>query len=112
MVHSLKTYPCYFDSVLNGEKTFEVRLNDRNYNVGDFLALNEYDPEKTKYTGRSLLVRVTYILDDEKFVKRGFVVLSIERFICCRATDKTLTRDLILGDERITFLQVISNFFP
>ena len=45
-VHELKTDPEVFDAVANGLKTFEIRYDDRGYQVGDQLILN-----KTRYTG-------------------------------------------------------------
>lgn len=76
MIHELKTLPEYFEAVADGSKTFEVRKNDRLFSVGDFLALNEYG--KGGYTGRCLIVRVTYILNDQKYCKNGYLVLGIE----------------------------------
>ncbi len=63
MIHGLKILPRYFRAVTSGDKKFEVRRPDREYEVGDFLALNEYDDELNEYTGRCCLVKVTYILD-------------------------------------------------
>lgn len=37
--HILKTVEPFFTAVLDGEKTFEVRLNDRAYQRGDTLVL-------------------------------------------------------------------------
>ena len=42
MVHDLKILPQYFQSVSSGEKTFEIRFNDRQFSVGDTLILKEY----------------------------------------------------------------------
>lgn len=36
-VHEVKIYESYADAVLNGEKTFEIRYNDRGYQKGDRL---------------------------------------------------------------------------
>lgn len=44
--HLLKTDPEVFQAVLSGAKTFEIRMNDRGYAVGDVLGLRE-----TKHTG-------------------------------------------------------------
>ena len=76
MIHELKTAPTYFIDIANGIKKFEVRKNDRPYAEGDFLALNEYDP-KEEYTGRCMLVEVTYILDDPNYCKEGYIVMGI-----------------------------------
>lgn len=58
--HHLKTFPEYFNAVENGTKPFEVRKNDRNYQVGDTLHLQEYS--NGAYTGREVRKRsVTYL---------------------------------------------------
>lgn len=36
-VHEVKIYESYADAVLSGEKTFEIRFNDRGYQKGDRL---------------------------------------------------------------------------
>lgn len=60
--HELKILPQYFQTVWDGIKTFELRKNDRDYQRGDILVLEELDGEK--YTGSALCVKVTYILQD------------------------------------------------
>ncbi|OMG89509.1 hypothetical protein BIZ92_24280 [Achromobacter xylosoxidans] len=47
--HILKTDPAVFQAVLSGAKTFEIRLNDRGFAVGDVLGLRE-----TKHTGAEM----------------------------------------------------------
>lgn len=34
MIHELKIIPQYFEAVVKGIKTFELRKNDRDYKVG------------------------------------------------------------------------------
>ncbi|WP_337045318.1 DUF3850 domain-containing protein [Emticicia sp. 17c] len=63
MNHKLKTWPEYFQKVWTGEKTFEVRLNDRNFQIGDKLWLQEYDNQKHEFTGKYIKTTVTYVLD-------------------------------------------------
>ena len=75
-VHELKIAPEYFEKVLSKEKTFECRYNDRNYQIGDILNLNEY--QNQKYTGRSISVEITYILENFEGLKENFVILSIK----------------------------------
>lgn len=85
--HFLKTWPEYFQAIENGEKAFEVRRKDRDFNVGDTLILEEFNPTEAPadiygswgtYTGKSLKVKVTYVLDGGKFgVEEGFCVLGI-----------------------------------
>lgn len=44
MIHQLKCEAKYFEELCFGTKTFEVRKNDRDFHVGDYLALNELTP--------------------------------------------------------------------
>lgn len=77
MVHELKTWPEYFQEVVKGNKTFEIRKNDRNYQVGDILHLKEYDPVGNQYTGSDAVARVTYVLDKQPFVPFDYVCMGI-----------------------------------
>jgi predicted RNA-binding protein with PUA-like domain len=72
----LKILPEYFDAVWDGIKTFEIRKNDRNFQVGDEVILQEYDPEKG-YTGSGLVVIITYITNYAQ--KDDYVVFGIKR---------------------------------
>lgn len=45
MKHVLKIWPEYYERVRNGSKTFEIRKNDRNFNLGDLVELRYFDPE-------------------------------------------------------------------
>ena len=72
--HELKILPEYFTAVASGIKRFEIRKNDRGYNVGDILRLNEY--ENGKYTGNVHVVEITYISDYAQ--QDNFVVLGIK----------------------------------
>jgi len=42
--HELKCRPEYFARIETGQKTFEIRKNDRDFQVGDILILKEFDP--------------------------------------------------------------------
>ena len=62
MTHELKCLTPYFQHVLDGEKTFELRKDDRGYRVGVVLRLIETTRAYAEPTGRVLDVRVTYVL--------------------------------------------------
>lgn len=42
--HTLKTWPQYFQAVKDEIKTFELRYNDRQFQVGNRLRLREFAP--------------------------------------------------------------------
>ena len=78
-IHELKCWLIYFPPVVCGDKKFECRLNDRDYKVGDFLLLKEWDPETKEYTGRVQEVIVDYILRDFVGLQPGYVLMSISK---------------------------------
>lgn len=80
-VHKLKTWPDYFNAVMNGSKNFEVRENDRGFEVGDYLLLEEWNPDTQTYTGAVCARQITYILEGGQFgVEPGYVVMGIEKY--------------------------------
>lgn len=78
--HRLKIWPRYFEAVCDGRKTFEVRVNDRGFRVGDKLELQEYLPVDEEYTGRSITKEVIYILYGSEIDPRmeRYVVMAIK----------------------------------
>ena len=62
MVHKIKVTESYADAVLEGRKTFEVRLNDRGYNAGDFV---QFKVVESRF---SSLVYTSHKLNDKQFV--------------------------------------------
>ncbi len=97
-VHTLKTWPEPWRAVREGRKTFEVRIDDRGYMVGDVLLLQLFDPGVERAGRRSgrycnedgspLMIdqhvpaeirkRVTYVLHGGRFgVDMHWVVLGL-----------------------------------
>lgn len=78
-VHDLKTWPIYFDSVVEGRKTLDLRKNDRDFRVGDLLILREYEPDRQAYTGYVAVAEITHmVLNASEFgLAEGFAALSI-----------------------------------
>lgn len=94
MIHELKIWPGFFEAVSSGDKTFEVRNNDRDFRQGDALVLREYAPRQEgpwgeeiptiaggEYTGRIISMRVNYVLKHDDQVPNGltpgYVVMAI-----------------------------------
>ncbi len=61
MKHTKKVWPEYFQKILDGKKTYELRLADWECNEGDILVLQEWNPETKEYTGREIEKEVTYV---------------------------------------------------
>lgn len=92
-VHFLKTWPQYYRAVLHEEKGFELRLNDRDFKVGDILVLEEWDNRSVDgpngeelgcpgYSGFSVVRVVTYILDGADApggMLHGYVIMSLRQ---------------------------------
>lgn len=77
--HHLKIWPQFFVAIDVGAKRYEIRMNeDRDFQVGDWLHLQEYDPESGQYTGRELMRRVTYMTEGGEWgLPHNIVVMSI-----------------------------------
>lgn len=83
-IHYLKTEPFYFSaSSRAGGKNFEIRKNDRDYEEGDILTLQEYDDDRgyEPYTGRQIGVLVCYMMKHKDFpgIQPGYCVMGVER---------------------------------
>ena len=81
MIHRLKTLQPYFDDVKSGKKPFEIRVNDRDYQVGDILVLEEYNNTdlSTGYTGQVIIKSVTYVLTNcsQYGLKDGYCIMGL-----------------------------------
>jgi len=53
-----KIWPKWFKLMKTGKKNVEFRLADFKIKPGDILVLDEWDPKKKKYTGKSLKKRI------------------------------------------------------
>ncbi len=78
MEHDLKCWPEHFEPVAHGRKTVELRRNDRNFQVGEFLYLREWEPLQNAYTGRSAYALITHIMSGGEWLTPGYVALSIK----------------------------------
>ncbi|BDU37170.1 DUF3850 domain-containing protein [Vibrio nigripulchritudo] len=65
--HEIKIESPFFHAVLSGDKTFEIRKNDRDYKVGDTLVLDCHGR-------KSPLFEITYLTNYAQ--RNGYVVFS------------------------------------
>jgi hypothetical protein len=99
--HELKTWPVYFQRVWEGDKPFEIRLDDRGYQKGDTVTLREWDRKAAcacplgesrgehaddcaRHSGRTVTARIGFVMastpprgNQRGFVGMGYVVFSL-----------------------------------
>lgn len=91
MIHAKKVLPDCFDALRSGAKRFELRREDPDepsFAVGDYLAVNEYDPgrhaaQDDQYTGRCMLFKITYVLRDAEWLQPDCAALSLQLLPLC-----------------------------
>lgn len=77
-IHCLKTWPPFFQAVIDKCKSFELRLNDRGFKELDTLHLREWNPETKLYRGRECYRLITYIVDGFDGLLPGYCILGIQ----------------------------------
>ena len=75
-----KILPQYFEKILSGEKTFELRLADWNCNERDVLILKEWNPESKEYTGRVIEKKVGYVARIKPFQLPFWSAEEVEKY--------------------------------
>ncbi len=86
MNHVKKIWPEFFQKIIEGKKTFELRLADWDCKEGDTLTLKEWDPTTRKYTGREINKLITYVIKtknihfwpEEDVNKFGYQIISFK----------------------------------
>lgn len=80
MIHHLKCWPWFFDEIVDGRKTFEVRrIHDRVFQAGDQLYLSKFNPETKLYLGEHLTVDVLAVYHGLPGVSADTCVMSIRK---------------------------------
>ena len=75
-VHELKLVQPFFDDVFENRKEFEIRKNDRNFQVGDRLKLVEFPFQEPE---RFILKDIKYILKGGQFgIEKGYIILGLK----------------------------------
>ena len=88
-LHELKIKDEYFKEVLRENKTFELRKNDRDYQVGDlihFIDIKDEDKEFKTWgvepaIDEDALYKITYVLKDvpEYGLDKDYCILGIKK---------------------------------
>lgn len=85
--HKLKSWPAFFQAFLDEQKLHDLRQDDRAFKRGDTVLLQEYDPFQGHYTGRELMMEITYITGRDtpcalssNALARDHVILSLKKW--------------------------------
>lgn len=93
--HILKTVQPFYDGVVAGRKKFEVRKNDKNFEIHDIVILSEYDVATNYFSRETTEFEITGILlYHRKALQDGYVVLRLDNF-----DYEIVTGDFKVGDE-------------
>ena len=84
MTHILKILPEFFNLVSLGVKSWELRKNDRDFQIGDILILKEIQAGNNTdlfpndiFTGREISVSVFHIFDKVEFgLQPNHIIIS------------------------------------
>lgn len=77
--HELKCWDEFIFDVATGKKPFEVRKDDRGFNVGDTLILKGWNNLFAEYTDKVVEAEITYILNGGLWgIEEGYVVMGVK----------------------------------
>ena len=82
IIHRLKILDIFADDILEGNKTFELRYNDRNYQKGDFIKFVVVDGEghvSRHPLGRELF-QIVYFFDGHNKKQKRFFYIKTEKY--------------------------------
>lgn len=82
MIHTLKIRESFANAIVNGDKTFEVRENDRGFQKGDYVTFNAIGNIDNLNLSIDHMItdkvyEITYVLSGWG-IKEGYVVFGIK----------------------------------
>lgn len=84
-LHFLRTYQNVYLEMELGAKLFDIRKNDRDFRVGDYLYLKETREIDDKYTGNEMIFSVSYILAACSYasygLQEGYCAMSLVKLL-------------------------------
>ena len=100
MIHRIKIRESFADAVYRGDKSFEVRKNDRGYQAGDYVRFTVlYDSDGLDMISHPLHERIyviTYVLSG-RGIEDGYVVFGIKEI--CNDIEESSSPKLMQDSE-------------
>lgn len=78
MKHKLKIKSKYAERIISGEKNFEIRQNDRDYQTGDSVILYVLQEPGETLPCKFITATINYIHQDGFGMDAGYVVLGLK----------------------------------
>jgi hypothetical protein len=79
MVHKKKILEKYANAKLTGKKPWEIRKNDCNYQVDDWIKFTVIDNETKEPTGRTYSSKIKYIFEGGEYgLEKGFCIMTLD----------------------------------
>lgn len=78
-IHQLKILDCFADEIISGNKMFELRINDRDYQKGDYIVftvLSEESGKEVEHAINTRLYEITCVIGGWGLMD-GYVALGI-----------------------------------
>lgn len=105
-LHFLKTHQGVYLEMELGKKLFDIRKNDRDFRVGDYLYLKEIREIDGKYTGNEMIVSASFILAGDLAVRyglrEGYCAMSIARLN--PQTQTSLIKQMYIWNDKLAIL--------
>ena len=97
MIHQIKLQKRFFEEKLKGIKPWELRFNDRDYKIGDYIGENEVIEKDGEWieTGRFILERIKNIVDHNACcgIQTGWVILTCEPCAIATRSDSLMWKE-------------------
>jgi ParB family chromosome partitioning protein len=102
-IHNLRTHQWSYQDIVNGQKTFDIRKNDRGFGVGDYLLLKETREIDNEDTGNEALVSVGYLVERSGLgLKDGYCVMGID--LATEGYFQWVIKHMFTYDEKLSIL--------
>lgn len=76
--HNLKLNTEYWDAVMDGEKTAELRINDRDYQKGDLIVFNEHKLGGVNRVSKMFIITHVLTQTSSRGMDADYCVISIK----------------------------------
>lgn len=88
MIHDIKLNNIYAERIVSGKKKFEVRLNDRDYQVGDMLRLNPVSGKVDEIIKYKVITAEIEYVHSGLGLQENYVILGLKNIGCIETLEK------------------------